>query len=94
MRTVMCPCLRPVCRACCTLATRSQPDGGVWPAAPGNFLEHCDYLGAPFQRRKIENFIRQKIDGNWIPPPDQGLFQDNWAKNTATLLARVKALLK
>ena len=60
----------------------------------GNFLEHCDYLGPPFKRRTIENFFRQKIDGNWIPPPDQGLFQDNWAKNTATLLARVKALLK
>ena len=60
----------------------------------GEFLEHCDYLGAPFKRRKLENFIRQKIDGNWIPPPDQGLFQDSWAKNTATLLARIKALLK
>ena len=60
----------------------------------GEFLQHCDYLGAPFKRRTIENFIRQKIDGNWIPPPDQGVFQDSWAKNTATLLARIKALLK
>ena len=66
----------------------------ISPLSSGEFLEHCDYLGPPFQRRKLENFIRQKIDGNWIPPPDQGLFQDNWAKNTATLLARVKALLK
>ena len=60
----------------------------------GEFLEHCDYLGTPFRRRKVESLIRQKIDGNWIPPPDKGLFQENWAENTGVLLARANALLR
>ena len=34
------------------------------------------------------------VQGNCIPPPDEGLFQDNWDTNVATLIARVNELMR
>jgi len=47
------------------------------------------YFGASEDEREKGNFVKAKI-GNWLPTPDQGLFQDNWSDNLARLLEQVK----
>jgi hypothetical protein len=51
----------------------------------GNFLgdEPTDIRAAAFIKGKL---------GNCIPPPDQGLFHENFAANMKTLVARIKTL--
>lgn len=53
----------------------------------------CDFLGKPFQRQKIAGLFHSKIDGNWFPTPDKGVFQDDWKANTQTLMRKIRALL-
>jgi hypothetical protein len=58
----------------------------------GNFLDHCEFLGKPFERKLIGGFFRGKIDGNYLPPPDVGIFQDDWKGNVQRLITRVKQI--
>lgn len=58
----------------------------------GDFLGHCEFLGKPFERKKIAGFFRGKIDGNCLPPPDVGVFQDKWATHVEQLITRVKQI--
>jgi hypothetical protein len=53
-----------------------------------------DFLGTSKQDKRTANLIRTKIDGNCIPPPDMGLFQDKWDANVATLVKRVGELMQ
>jgi len=47
------------------------------------------FFGKSDEDREKGNFVRQKL-GNWLPTPDKGLFQDNWAANLQELLAQVR----
>jgi hypothetical protein len=51
------------------------------------------FLGESVDDMMNANLIRTKIDGNCIPPPDMGLFQDNWDANVAALIKRVGELM-
>ena len=51
------------------------------------------FLGSTKEERRQASFIRAKLDGNYLPPPDLGVFQDNWAGNVQELIRRVKAML-
>ena len=46
------------------------------------------YFGASDVERERGNFVKAHI-GNWLPTPDQGLFQDSWSENSAELLRQV-----
>lgn len=52
-----------------------------------------DFLGTSKRDRMNANLIRTKINGNCIPPPDMGLFQDNWEANVAVLIERVREMM-
>ena len=47
------------------------------------------FFGMSDDEREKGNFVRGELH-NWLPTPDQGLFQDNWEANCAELLAQVK----
>ena len=47
------------------------------------------YFGKSDEERERGNFVKLKL-GNWLPPPEQGLFQDAFEGNLATLLQLVK----
>ena len=47
------------------------------------------FFGTSVDDREKGNFVKTKL-GNYLPTPDQGLFQDNWETNLAALLAEVK----
>ena len=66
----------------------------VIPVFVGPLDLSSDFLGSKKSQRRDAGFIRTKISGNCIPPPDMGLFQDAWDANLATLVGRVKELLK
>lgn len=60
--------------------------------APVSMGKKDDFLESDKKLKKTANFIRSKIDGNCIPPPDKGLFQQNWDTNVALLIQRVHEL--
>ena len=68
---------------------------------PGKIIPVClepiklkkGFLGSSQKEREQSSFIRHKLDGNYLPPPDLGVFQDNWAGNVQELIRRVKAML-
>jgi hypothetical protein len=54
----------------------------LWPSAQ-IYLDDFDiqkaFLGTSVDQIKTANYYRQFIDGNSVPPPDQGFFQGNGA---------------
>ena len=60
---------------------------------PVKMGKNDNFLGSSRAEKRSANFIRAKIDGNCIPPPDQGLFQENWDKNVALLISRIRELM-
>lgn len=52
------------------------------------------FFGASRLQKQHAALVRRKIVGNCIPPPEEGLFHENWDKNTARLIDRVKELLE
>jgi hypothetical protein len=62
------------------------------------FLEEVNmtghFLGEKVQQIKNANFIKTMVDGNCIPPPDQGFFQghsaDDFKRNAKTLARTLK----
>ena len=65
----------------------------VIPVFVGPMDMSSDFLGTEKKKKRDAAFIRTKISGNCIPPPDMGLFQDNWDANIEALIARIKELL-
>jgi hypothetical protein len=51
------------------------------------------FMGESVEDMMNANLVRTKVDGNCIPPPDKGLFQDNWDANVAALIKRVGELM-
>ena len=47
------------------------------------------YFGTSDDERERGNFVRQKL-GNWLPPPEQGLFQDDFARNLDKVVEQVR----
>eukprot|EP00039_Didymoeca_costata_P031973 m.36508 g.36508 ORF g.36508 m.36508 type:complete len:555 (+) comp9129_c0_seq2:144-1808(+) len=64
----------------------------VIPVFVGKFDINSDFLGSSKPQRRDAAFIRTIISGNCVPPPDKGLFQDNWDDNVALLKERVNQL--
>lgn len=62
--------------------------------SPIDMSKGSDFLGSSKSEKRQANFFRTKIDGNCIPPPDEGLFQDNWERNVELLSKRVGELMK
>ena len=56
------------------------------PDMSGNFL------GPSVEQKEQANLIKQRI-GNWLPPPDQGHFQDNFEMNAQSMIVRIYQLL-
>jgi hypothetical protein len=52
-----------------------------------------DFLGTSPAEMDEATWIRTMVSGNCIPPPDEGLFQDNWDTNVKRLINRVKEIL-
>ena len=51
-----------------------------------------DFLGPSTENKKKANLVKQRIN-NWLPPPDQGRFQDNFEKNAHAMITRIRQLL-
>ena len=49
-------------------------------------LTEGDVVKLQYTKLEKGNFVKSKL-GNWLPTPDQGLFQDNWEANLVALLA-------
>jgi hypothetical protein len=77
------------------ICTRSKLSRNIIPVYVGRVAMDDDshFLGTAVEDMMNANLIRTKIDGNCIPPPDEGLFQDNWDANVAALIKRVGELL-
>ena len=52
-----------------------------------------NFLGEDMEMIKQKNSIKVKMDGNWLPPPDRGIFQDDFHSNAQNLVKLVKELL-
>ena len=81
--------LQELCKICVTDDLSSR----IIPVFVGEVDMRGDFLGTKKQQKRDANFIRTKISGNCIPPPDMGLFQDNWEENCRMLVTRVKELI-
>jgi hypothetical protein len=61
------------------------------------YLEDVDisgnFCGESFEEKKAANFIRPKISGNRVPPPDQGFFQGESAEDFDRNMATLSALI-
>ena len=73
----------------CMIKHRAQPLLIVLPMPP---QLKKGYFGTSTEERERGNFVKQKL-GNWLPTPDQGLFQDDWAANLDELLKRVRVAI-
>mmetsp|Transcript_11267 Transcript_11267/g.33794 ORF Transcript_11267/g.33794 Transcript_11267/m.33794 type:complete len:1470 (+) Transcript_11267:163-4572(+) len=73
------------------LETMEGPMEGNFPA--GNFLEDCELGIADEEKEKRLNLFKVTVSGNMIPPPDQGTFADNFAKNADTLVKRTRQII-
>ena len=51
-----------------------------------------DFLGLSTDKIEQANLIKQRIN-NWLPPPDQGRFQDNFEQNAHAMITRIRQLL-
>ena len=51
------------------------------------------FLGTDPDSIEDANFLKTKMTGNSLPPPDQGVFQTNFAVNAAELVRLVKNAL-
>ena len=51
------------------------------------------FLGADPDSIEDANFLKAKMTGNSLPPPDQGVFQSNFDVNVAELVKLVKRAL-
>ena len=47
------------------------------------------YFGKSVDEREKGNFVLQEL-GNWLPPPEEGLFQDNFERNLAKCIEQVR----
>jgi hypothetical protein len=65
----------------------------VIPVFVGSVDMSAGFLGEKKSQRREAAFIRTMVSGNCIPPPDMGLFQDNWDANVALLIQRAKELI-
>ena len=52
----------------------------------------ADFLGPSTENKEQANLIKLRIK-NWLPPPDQGRFQDNFEKNARAMIARINELI-
>jgi hypothetical protein len=62
------------------------------------YLEDVDidgrFFGTSPEQIKTANFIRTKLDGNCVPPPDQGFFQGRGAADFQKNMERLVEVVK
>lgn len=60
----------------------------------GNFLKDCDQISlSEHEKEQRSNYFRVAISGNMIPPPERGLFGENFAANVDTLVKRARQIM-
>jgi hypothetical protein len=76
------------------ICEESELSTRVIPVFVGHVNLQSNFLGTETKQQKRDaNFIRTKINGNCIPPPDMGLFQDNWDANIKALITRINEMM-
>lgn len=65
----------------------------VIPIYVGELDMQSNFFGKTKKMKQQATLVRTKISGNCLPPPDQGLFQDNWDANMEELTKRCKDLV-
>ena len=76
----------------CLGAIKQQGKVDVLPIQFGTPNMSGNFLGTSIKNKENANIIKQRIL-NWLPPPDQGCFQDNFEKNAGALVWRILELL-
>jgi hypothetical protein len=59
----------------------------------GNFLKDCKISLSDHEKEQRSNYFRVAISGNMIPPPERGLFGENYAVNADTLVRRARQII-
>ena len=76
----------------CLEAVKQQGKIDVLPIQFGTPNMSGDFLGTSTKDKEKANIIKQRIL-NWLPPPDQGRFQDNFERNAKALVLRICVIL-
>lgn len=75
-------CVRELKKIC----GQSKLQDRVIPIFVGQLDLTANFLGETVEQIKEANYIRASIDGNCLPDPRFGLFQDNWSTNVKDLI--------
>ena len=82
---------KPCVRELVALIQQHKPIIPVMVTTMGDAMKGNEFLGEDVTSKKTANFIKTTIgQQNWLPPPDQGVFQTNFKINSLTLVQRVK----
>jgi hypothetical protein len=73
--------------------TRAHTQPHPQTSMEGNFLKDCKISLSDHEKEQRSNYFRVAISGNMIPPPERGLFGENYAVNADTLVRRARQII-